>query len=677
MVFRNTFLAAVCLTLFSGSATAADDPAILSLLTKPIIGPDLSEKEVMDFTDARVMPMPEVETIAEWEAFVKRQREATFSEVIYRGTAAQWRDADLGVAFLDKIDAGPGYSIRKLRYEVLPDLWVPALLYEPDNLAGKVPAILNVNGHDGDGKAAAYKQIRCINQAKRGMIALNVEWFGMGQLKTENFVHYRLNQIDLCGTSGYAPFYLAMKRALDVLLAHENADPGRVAVTGLSGGGCQTIQISALDERVTLADPVAGYSSFHTRARYLSDLGDSEQTPVDLAVTADYSVLTAMRAPRPTLLTYNDKDNCCFRAGHALPPLLQAAEPIFRLYGRPENLSSHINIDPGTHNYEKDNRQQLYAFLGRHFYPDDANYDAAEISSDDEVLGADELTVPLPDDNLNLHALAVAEMQMLPRDGELPDAAGSAAGWQRTKRAQLRQVVRPPSYDVEAVTLGEQEIAGTQATFWRLKLGGEWTVPAVELVRGTPQGTVILIGDEGRAGAAPLIEELLAANNRVIAVDPFYFGESKIKDRDFLFALLVSALGERPLGTQAAQVAAGAKWAAAKDQVRRIKLIADGHRTSVIALVTAALNGDVISGIALHDSLGSLRQVIEENRQVTQSPELFCFGLLADHDIKQLAALVAPNTVTFVKPSPRVRNELADLEAFYAELGIQFDPFRD
>ena len=40
-----------------------------------------------------------------------------------------------------------------------------------------------------------------------------------------------------------------MTRGLDLLLAHEHADPTRVGVTGLSGGGWQTIFISALDSR--------------------------------------------------------------------------------------------------------------------------------------------------------------------------------------------------------------------------------------------------------------------------------------------------------------------------------------------------------------------------------------------------------------------------------------------
>ena len=83
----------------------------------------------------------------------------------------------------------------------------------------------------------------------------------------------------------------------------------------------QTIFISSLDTRVTLTNPVAGYSSFRTRIKHFKDLGDSEQTPCDLARYADYTHLTAMMAPRPTLLTFNAKDECCFEAGYARPAI--------------------------------------------------------------------------------------------------------------------------------------------------------------------------------------------------------------------------------------------------------------------------------------------------------------------------------------------------------------------
>lgn len=99
----------------------------------------------------------------------------------------------------------------------------------PSHARKKIPVHLAVNGHEATGKATPYIQLRCINLAKRGIAALNPEWVGKGQLLTESFQHYRMNQLDLCGVSGLAPFYLAMSRGLDLLLALPYADAKRVA----------------------------------------------------------------------------------------------------------------------------------------------------------------------------------------------------------------------------------------------------------------------------------------------------------------------------------------------------------------------------------------------------------------------------------------------------------------
>ncbi len=200
-------------------------------------------------------------------------------------------------------------------------------------------------------------------------------------------------------------------------LSLEHADPDRVAVTGLSGGGWQTIFISSLDTRVKLTNPVAGYSSFKTRVWHLKDLGDSEQTPNDLATICDYTHLTAMMAPRPTLLTYNLHDDCCFEGAYALEPLLNAAKPIFRLYDKEQSLRSHVNDDPpAKHNYEVDNRQQHYRMLGDFFYPGDEKFDAREIPSDGEVKSEEALRVAMPDENLDFNKLALSLCGNLPRD---------------------------------------------------------------------------------------------------------------------------------------------------------------------------------------------------------------------------------------------------------------------
>ena len=119
--------------------------------------------------------MPRVKNLDEWEAAAKKMRADVLEKVVFRGKAKEWRDAKGKVEWLETIEGGPGYRIRKLRYEALPGMWIPALLYEPLELKGKVPVVLNVNGHDGKGKAAEYKQLRCINLAKRGMLALNLE----------------------------------------------------------------------------------------------------------------------------------------------------------------------------------------------------------------------------------------------------------------------------------------------------------------------------------------------------------------------------------------------------------------------------------------------------------------------------------------------------------------------
>ena len=113
---------------------------------------------------------------------------------------------------------------------------------------------------------------------------------------------------------------------------------------------------------------MAGYSSFVTRAQFPDqDLGDSEQTPVDLASIADYTTLTAMRAPRATMISNNAYDNCCFRGDYANAPLIWAARPYYALYNAADKLTSHINFDPG-HNYGQENREAFYRFVRDNFY---------------------------------------------------------------------------------------------------------------------------------------------------------------------------------------------------------------------------------------------------------------------------------------------------------------------
>ncbi|MCF7786890.1 MAG: acetylxylan esterase [Prosthecobacter sp.] len=606
---------------------AAPPPSDLDVLLQHAILPkDLPTTEAQNYCEPKVPRMPKVTTLDEWQTFAGQKRREALDKIVFRGALAkQWRDAKTKVEWLDTIEGGPGYHIRKLRYEILPGLWIPALLYQPDKVEAKMPVHLAVNGHDGNGKASPYKQIRCINLAKRGIASLNIEWFGMGQLRTDGFTHARMNQLDLCGVSGLAPFYLSMSRGLDILLALPNADPARVAASGVSGGGWQTIIISSLDTRVTLCNPVAGYSSYRTRAEFPSDLGDSEQTPNDLATVADYTHLTAMLGGRAALLTYNVKDDCCFASGHALQPMLDAAEPIFKLYGQPEKLRSHVNYDPGTHNYLIDNRQAFYRMIGDIFYAGDTGFDAKEIPSDDEVKKNAELDVPLPADNLDVHQLAMAVGKDLPRDPT------------KATRGKLAEVVKYHSYTPTASRTGEETRSGTQAVFWKLRMGGDWTVPVTELTRGNATGTTIVIADNGRRSAAKDIETLLASGQRVLAVDPFQFGESNAS-RGYLYALLVATVGDRALGIEAGQVAAVSRWANGQFQ-SKAALHTIGPRSSIVTLVAKAMEPQSLGALKPSEHIESLHGILRNNWMVSDKPELYCFGLLEFFDVPQLQAL--------------------------------------
>lgn len=631
----SSFVSTLGMLLILCSHACGDEisSAIENVLGQSINSADKTLNETRSFVEARIKKMPAVTSLDAWAAQEAEMRSRAYSEVIFKGSAKDWRNAASRVEWLAEIEGGPGYKIKKLRYEVIPGFWVPALLYEPLNLSGRrVPVVLNVNGHDANGKASDYKQIRCINLAKRGILAMNVEWFGMGQFHTPQNSHWLINHIDLCGASGVGLHYLLMSRAFDVLLAHEHADPERVALTGLSGGGWQTIFYSAFDTRVKLSVPVAGYSSFFTRARFPSDLGDSEQTPVDLGLVTDYAPMTAMLGGRSALLTFNAKDNCCFAADHALPPLLEAASPIFKLHGREKHLHTHINHDPGTHNYLADNRQALYRAVGDTFYPNDSGFDAKEIASDSEVKTSEALSVDLPADNLSLHQVALNMSRSLPHREPVADP-----------RARLLEILRADHLEAAPEAPAEESQKGVVFRKWKLSIGKEWTIPAVEVApKGEAKSTVLVIADSGKRSVSALVNQYRNDGYRVVAFDSYNTGESTFPTHAYLWSLFVATVGERPLGVQASQINAVARWAGGG---KPVILVADGPRTTTAALCAAVLEPKTIQSLDLRNAVGSLKELIEKSVPYEKAPELFCFGLLEQFDVTDLAKAVAPRNV--------------------------------
>ncbi len=606
-------------------------PTLESVLREPLTGQVTITEQHRNFVRSRLMPLMPAETAQQWQRRAAQLRAKVLDDVVFRGVPATWREHQPQVVWHEVIETEHGYRIRKLRIEALPGLWIPALLYEPEDLRDRVPAVLNLNGHEATGKSTAYKQLRCINLAKRGMLALNLEWLGMGQLRSDGFKHNHLSKLDLCGRSGLSVFFLAMAGGLDVLLDHPHADRQRTAVTGLSGGGWQTIMLSSLDTRVRLAVPVAGHSAIVQRLEHPGSIGDLEQIPNDLAMTAGYVQLTALMTPRPMLMIYNSQDNCCFVADTVKPNTFDPIVPFYAQAGAADKLAYYANSNPGTHNYDQDNREQLYRFLDRHFFPMEKRA-FQEPDALDEVLTHQELSVPLPDEIADFHTLAAEAAQGLPKP--LPETV-------EKQRELLRRILRyqEPATSATRFT-GPQPTGDFIVRQLRLKIG-DWELPATLVESDIVRGHVVLLADGGYASQLSRIAELATNGNRVLAIDPLLIGHSTPQQgAKYQNAMLLASVGERPLGIQAAQTVAVSRFLARVFDAESIEIDANGATTSLVARCAAAIDGGtVIASVITRGEAESLHDFLKPGPSYGGTPEVYCFGLLEFFDIKELIQL--------------------------------------
>ena len=143
------------LLLFAAGTSAlwAQPASLHTALARAILAPRQTTIEVQAYAAARVPSLPAAASAADWNREAERLRQQVLEKVVFRGEAARWRDAKGAVEWLETIPGGPGYRIRKLRYEIVPGLWAPALLYEPEQIPAKTAVVLNVNGHEADGAA--------------------------------------------------------------------------------------------------------------------------------------------------------------------------------------------------------------------------------------------------------------------------------------------------------------------------------------------------------------------------------------------------------------------------------------------------------------------------------------------------------------------------------------------
>src|SRR5262249_3703977 len=162
------------------------------------------------------------------------------------------------------------------------------------------------------------------------------------------------------------------------------------------------------------------------------------------------------------------------------------------------------------------------------------------IPCQEEVKSAEALAVEMPAKNADFPTLALGLAKNLPRDGALPESKEAAQKWQQERRGEQGGNLPAKGFTGKTTTRSTAEGEGRKTTWWRLRLDDAWSVPVVELTPGGAKGTAILLNDSGRKADPVNAERLLKEGYRVLAVDPFYFGESRVEGRDYLFALLLA-----------------------------------------------------------------------------------------------------------------------------------------
>jgi dienelactone hydrolase len=147
-------------------------------------------------------------------------------------------------------------------------------------------------------------------------------------------------------------------RALDFLLALDDVDPKRVAVTGESGGGTQAFLLTALDPRVTLSAPVVMVS-----AHFFGGCPCESGLPIHrgLDYFASNPMIAALAAPRPLLVVSDGKD-WTLNAPNVEYPFLQR---VYAYYGA-ERKVANVHLPSEGHDYGPSKRAAMYRFMAQH-----------------------------------------------------------------------------------------------------------------------------------------------------------------------------------------------------------------------------------------------------------------------------------------------------------------------
>ena len=337
-------------------------------------------------TDDSEFPMQPVTNINSWPV---RRDEIRLRVLVAAGLHPLPPRSPLHATIFGKVERDD-YTVERVLFESFPGHYVSGSLYRPKSpRKGKLPAVLNPHGHWKDGRfydggaelvqkqiaAGAERfemggryiiQARCVQLARMGCIAFVYDMEGYAD--SVQLSHNAGPRPDEQGEPGYLFFSPLAElhgqtmfglqtwnsiRALDFICSLPEVDTKRIGLTGASGGGTQSMILSAIDGRIAASCPVSMVSTSRQggciceNAAYLR----INQGNVDIA---------AATAPRPIeLICADDWTKELQTKGH--PDLKQ----LYEMLGRPDHYQAYFHLE-FPHNYNAVNRQHMYDFMNRH-----------------------------------------------------------------------------------------------------------------------------------------------------------------------------------------------------------------------------------------------------------------------------------------------------------------------
>jgi dienelactone hydrolase len=472
---------------------------------------------------------------------------------------------------------GDGYRIEKVVYQSLPGVRVPAHLYLPAKIAGRIPGVLFYPGHwREDSKSRPEFQTFCINLARLGFAVFNFDPIGQGERGVSTRDHRRTESL-LVGIShqGFAEHDALC--ALEYLLSRPEVDPERIGMTGASGGGYNTWITAALDDRIKVAVPVVGSDDFALKIRVhrkfqFSGGRDHCHFPTGLIRFANNHELLAMIAPRPLLVVSATADTHFPIAG--VRELARYGGALYGSMGAAEGFGFVEDRVTG-HDYARKKREAAYGWflkwlLGRGDgspFPETASstlpYDSPELRC--LPPGRNEASGP----GMDRAIMRLADEIQVP--AARPFLSGSLGALPRMPAERLRLTAER----VQRLHVSSEE---------DLQLPG-FLVREERL----PRGFVVAAHDRGKETLAedPVVRRLLAGGWGVVGIDVRGVGELEPSGMGWILGVTL-LLGESFVWRQGWDLRVAVESIAAAFPGKPVGLYAAGHNMSLAGMFAFA-----------------------------------------------------------------------------------------